>query len=375
MFILSSRRLFNRINWAKSWKVSSVLSIGAFLILSQGCAKMHPSIVSPRSPAIPAADNFYKIYLPDVDAYNKAVEGNPGVPCGAAGGTPGVAARLAFCSPPAGGTAGSALSGVIVQVLDASGRVTPSATNSIVISSTPPTGFGGTTTSNAVAGVATFNNLMFSTVGTYTLTAAASGLASVTSNSLTVVAAGVALPTADLERARYFRNKIAYNFMGDIDYVYGKYTGGLFTAKAIEGLAADFESLGLTAASAISLATRTKTILAALATGVAGVNLSADKNFFGQQTFQALTIAMQARRDQTRATITQNLQLSVTDYPLAAVRRDLISYFYAGTLPGALQEIQEEAAKTSDDATKNATASPSNPPAAPSNKPSLAHTH
>jgi len=77
------------------------------------------------------------------------------------------------------------------------------------------------------------------------------------------------------------------------------------------------------------------------------VSSSIDKNFYAQQTFAALAIAMQARRDQARVSITCNLALSVLDYPLAAVRRDLISYFYAGSMPGALQEVQEEAAHTS----------------------------
>jgi hypothetical protein len=163
-------------------------------------------------------------------------------------------------------------------------------------------------------------------------------------------AEAVSPTTADLERAKYFRNKIANNFMGDIDYVYGVYTDALFAGKGFESFIGDAASLGLTTASAISVVARTKTILSALATGVSGVALSADKNFFAQQTFQSLAMAMQARRDQARATIIDNLQLSVTDYPLAAVRRDLVSYFYAGTLTGALQEIQQEAAKTSTNA-------------------------
>jgi hypothetical protein len=207
-------------------------------------------------------------------------------------------------------------------------------------------------TVDAISGVATFNNLSFANAGTYTLTAVSNGLAGATSNPITIMAAGTSppatvIPGVDLDRAKYFRNKIAYNFMAEIDFVYGKYTDGLFSAKGMQSVIADTETLGLTAASAISLAARTKTMLALLATGLAGVNLSIDKNFFGQQTFQAIAISMQARRDQSRATITSNLQLSVTDYPLAAVRQSLVSYFYAGTLPGGLQEIQEEAAKTS----------------------------
>jgi hypothetical protein len=154
--------------------------------------------------------------------------------------------------------------------------------------------------------------------------------------------------TGNLDRAKYFRNKITDRYMGDIDRVYGEYTNALFIGRGFQSLGADFVNLGLTAASTISLVMQTKTILSALASGVAGVNLSFDKNFFGQQTFSALAIAMQARRDEGRASIFANEQLSVTEYGLEAARRDLIAYFQAGTLPAALQEIQQEAALKSE---------------------------
>jgi hypothetical protein len=154
-------------------------------------------------------------------------------------------------------------------------------------------------------------------------------------------------PATACSRAKYYRDTITQDFMGDVDYAYGVYSSGLFFQKGAYSIAGDIVAAGLTTASAVSLVMRTKTILSAIATGMAGVSLSVDKNLFAQQTFAALTIAMQARRDQARAAINYNLALNVLDYPLAAVRRDLISYFYSGSLPGALQEIQEEAAKAS----------------------------
>lgn len=161
---------------------------------------------------------------------------------------------------------------------------------------------------------------------------------------------------ANEDRAKYFRNKIVDTFMGDIDHVYGEYVNTLYGNKGFAGISSDFLTLGLTAASTISLVTRTKTILATLATGVTGLSLSVDKNVFGQQTFAALAIAMQARRDEARSSIIKNEQMSVASYTLQAARRDLISYFYSGTLPGALQEIQEEGAAKSAAVTKTETA-------------------
>jgi hypothetical protein len=49
-----------------------------------------------------------------------------------------------------------------------------------------PGGVGGTTTVAAVNGIATFSNLVFTTAGSYTLTAGSSGLTSATSNSFTI---------------------------------------------------------------------------------------------------------------------------------------------------------------------------------------------
>ncbi len=156
------------------------------------------------------------------------------------------------------------------------------------------------------------------------------------------VGSSAALATAD--HAKLFRNQIVDDLRKNIDGVYNEYVQVLYTGKGIEGLATDIANLGLTAASTITLVARTKTILSALATAVSGVALSADKNFFGQQTFSALASAMQARRDQARNTILKNELLGVDLYSLDQALDDLVAYFYSGTLPGALEEIQEEAA-------------------------------
>jgi hypothetical protein len=84
--------------------------------------------------------------------------------------------------------------------------------------------------------------------------------------------------------------------MSDIEVVYGQYTTGLFSGKGQAGVLGDVVQLGLTAASTIAAPVRTKTIFSALATALGGVNLSFDKNFFAQQSFAIIGIAMQTRR-------------------------------------------------------------------------------
>lgn len=155
----------------------------------------------------------------------------------------------------------------------------------------------------------------------------------------------------DPETARSLRNKIVYGLMAQIDKEFGELTWRFYYGKADIALAGDSAVLGLTAASTIATHTPTKTILSALGTAVTGVNLSVDKNFFAQQTYQTLAVAMQNRRDKARTAIERHVRCGdpedycddAEDYPLEAAKRDLVAYFYAGSLMGGLQELQEEA--------------------------------
>lgn len=150
------------------------------------------------------------------------------------------------------------------------------------------------------------------------------------------------------ETVRHLRDKIVYGIMQEIDDSYGQFTRLLYAGKADVAVTGDSLVLGLTAASTIATHTPTKTILSALGTAVTGFNLSVDKNFYAQQTFQAIAVAMSTRRDKARTSIMQRLQDDdVEDYPLEAAMRDLVAYFYSGTLPAGLQELQEEAGNAS----------------------------
>lgn len=153
----------------------------------------------------------------------------------------------------------------------------------------------------------------------------------------------------DAATAKRLRDKIVYGLMGDIDDAYGQFTKNLYSGKGAIGVSGDATVLGLTAASTIATHTPTKTILSALGTAFTGVNLSIDKNFFAQQTYQTIGVAMQTRRDKARNLIINSLYDDDDDYPLGAAKRDLYAYLYAGTLPGGLQELQEEAGQASKD--------------------------
>lgn len=99
---------------------------------------------------------------------------------------------------------------------------------------------------------------------------------------------------------------MVYGVMADIQQQYDMFKNRLFTGKGIQGVAGDFTQLGLTAASVITPAARTKTIFSALATATTGLNLSIDNNFFNKQTYSLLAIAMDTRRQKLYDTIVKH---------------------------------------------------------------------
>lgn len=141
-----------------------------------------------------------------------------------------------------------------------------------------------------------------------------------------------------------FRNKMVYGIMAEIDYVFYDYETKLYLDQGTFKVGGDFVELGLSSASTITNGARAKTVLSGILSGVSGVNLSIDKNFFRQQTVQAISISMEANRDRIKNIILQQLTKDAASYPFSAARADLIRYFFAGTLPSGLQQLHEQAA-------------------------------
>jgi hypothetical protein len=148
--------------------------------------------------------------------------------------------------------------------------------------------------------------------------------------------------------ARAARNDIAWGLMGLMDDLYNAYSANLYSGKGAIAITGDTANLGLATAVAIASRTAAKTLFGALGTAVTGVNLSVDKHIFAQQTYQVIALAMETRRTALYADISDGLaKKTVLEYPLTAVKRDLVLYLYAGSLPGGLQEIQKEAGAAS----------------------------
>ena len=148
--------------------------------------------------------------------------------------------------------------------------------------------------------------------------------------------------------AQAARNDIAWGLMGLMDDLYNEYSANLYAGKGAIAIGGDAANLGLTTAVAIASRTAAKTLFGALGTAVTGINLSVDKHVFAQQTYQVIALAMETRRTALYTDISDGLaKKTVLEYPLTAVKRDLVLYLYAGSLPGGLQEIQKEAGAAS----------------------------
>jgi hypothetical protein len=169
-------------------------------------------------------------------------------------------------------------------------------------------------------------------------------------NDISAYGANASAITDDAKQrmARAARNDIAWGLMGLMDDLYNVYSANLYSGKGAIAVTGDTANLGLTTAVAIAGRTASKTLFGALGTAVTGINLSMDKNIFAQQTYQVIALAMETRRTAIYAEISDGLaKKTVLEYPLTAVKRDLILYLYAGSLPGGLQEIQKEAGAAS----------------------------
>ncbi len=154
---------------------------------------------------------------------------------------------------------------------------------------------------------------------------------------------------APADKARV-RNAILNDLMAVIDLNYHEFEAGLRTDKALKDASAEIVTIGLTAASTAVGGEEAKTILSAIATGVVGANSSLDKNVLQNNTVQALELEMRALRAGKERDLLNGMSESDAHYPLQSGIRDIIAYYYAGSLTDAMLGLVE---KTGSDAQAN----------------------
>jgi hypothetical protein len=146
------------------------------------------------------------------------------------------------------------------------------------------------------------------------------------------------------------RNAILSDLMAVIDFNYHEFEVRLHSEKVLKNTTADIVTLGLTAASTAVGGEEAKTILSAIATGVVGVNTALDKNVFQNNTIEALELEMRSLRAQRERDLINGMADTDAHYPLQSGIRDVIAYYYAGSLTDAMLGLVE---KTGADAQAN----------------------
>ncbi|HEU5451082.1 MAG TPA: hypothetical protein VFU76_03805 [Terriglobales bacterium] len=160
----------------------------------------------------------------------------------------------------------------------------------------------------------------------------------------------------DLQSARLLRNQMVNRIEVDIEKHYREFEQSLTSGRSGLEVGSDVVELGLSSAIGVVGATDIKDLLAASLTGFHGTRLSVDKNIFREKTTEILISQMQASRDSVRNRITQKISgIDVSGYPFEEAWRDLVEFFYAGTLPGALQQLQNDAGHAAAAARQEAT--------------------
>jgi hypothetical protein len=148
-----------------------------------------------------------------------------------------------------------------------------------------------------------------------------------------------------------WRNEVVNCRIRAIDLQFTSFEQGI--AREYIGLntGADIAVLGLGAATALTGSAGTKSILGAISGGVIGTKGIVDKDVFYSKTMPALLTQMEAQRKSQLVKIRNGLKRTVNEYSLSEALIDVEEYYKAGSIPGALQGIIEQAGATGRDAT------------------------
>jgi hypothetical protein len=152
--------------------------------------------------------------------------------------------------------------------------------------------------------------------------------------------------TVTLSAKAAVRNQILYELMGVIDDYYGAYTDRQLGLENNKNLFADVFALGTSAASTAAGGEQLKTVLSAISTGVQGGSSDIDKDVFQKASLQAVKESMDTARHEVAIRIYLKMRNDEFAYPLEAALRDVIRYYYAGTLTAGLEQLSATANET-----------------------------
>jgi hypothetical protein len=143
-------------------------------------------------------------------------------------------------------------------------------------------------------------------------------------------------------KTKVVRNEIIAARMREIDSYYYAYEASLIRERQEVGFVSSIVSLALTGAIPIVASLGTKSALGAASTFVQGGTKAFSDEVLFQKTVQVLATQMRAHRATVAADIITRMRtLDLDAYPLSMALGDVDEYYAAGTIAGALIEIQK----------------------------------
>jgi hypothetical protein len=135
------------------------------------------------------------------------------------------------------------------------------------------------------------------------------------------------------------RDEIVNGRLRAIDLNYGIFEQTLTKDVGNVNVGSDWAVLALAGAGTIVTGADTKAVLAAVSALITGAKLSVDKNIYYEKTILVILGKMTSLRRGVLVTIRKGLTHDEKEYPLEQALIDLDDYYNAGTIPGALIDV------------------------------------
>jgi len=149
--------------------------------------------------------------------------------------------------------------------------------------------------------------------------------------------------SGDLAQARMSRNNFIAAGTTAIDEAYFEFEKEFKALISAKNASVDSVSIILTTAAAVFDGSTTKTVLAAIDTSLKGINTAVDRHTLREKTIELLNSEMRRQRAQveaqTKDLIAADDDAAVLKFSLEDARRQLVSYFYAGSVTNALTTL------------------------------------
>jgi len=157
--------------------------------------------------------------------------------------------------------------------------------------------------------------------------------------------------STDAAQRKKLRNEIVLNRLLAYDLQFSIFQEALYKEGIVSNLSLDILGMGIGVAGGVVTKATPSRILSALSGGIAGSKTAINKNLYYERTLPALLALMIANREKIKVEIYTGSQQEDAVYPLGQAMSDLERYFIAGSIPGAIASVNEEAGKKQAEAT------------------------